>query len=211
MYFDESLTPSLWWCILNDSSKAWHIKSSYNSAQCVPWIRAKQTWKSFRSSNTKTTKKLEKVHSDVCGQYLESQNLEISPIRSSHVHLNSLDGLTLKSSLYTWHSCTHLNFYPPIFSRFQNVRGVSPLLRTSYFLPDVIFGIITALVMARIIPHYRTKFLFLAGLPFLVSAPLIIVFSPAQQPYRPQSFPAVSPQSAEWHYSTSQTSSFPMP
>ena len=51
---------------------------------------------------------------------------------------------------------------------------------------------ITALVMARIIPHCRTKFLFLAGLLFLLSAPLIIVFSPAQQSYWPQSFPAVS-------------------
>lgn len=46
--------------------------------------------------------------------------------------------------------------------------------------------------MARIIPHCRTKFLFLAGLLFLLSAPLLMVFSPADQSYWPQSFPAVA-------------------
>jgi MFS family permease len=76
--------------------------------------------------------------------------------------------------------------------RFQNVRGVSPLLCTLYFLPDVIFGILTALVMARIIPIFRTKYLLLAGIMFLLSAPLLMVFSPATQSYWPQSFPAVA-------------------
>jgi MFS family permease len=77
-------------------------------------------------------------------------------------------------------------------NRFQNVRGVSPLLCTLYFLPDVIFGIITVLVMARIIPMFRVQFLFIAGLLFMLCAPLLMNFSPAQQSYWPQSFPAVS-------------------
>src|SRR5277367_108743 len=80
----------------------------------------------------------------------------------------------------------------PTDGSFQNVRGVSPLLCTLYFLPDVIFGIITALVMARIIPLFQTKYLLLAGLLFLLSAPLLMVFSPADQSYWPQSFPAIS-------------------
>jgi len=75
---------------------------------------------------------------------------------------------------------------------FQNVRGVSPLLCTLYFLPDVIFGMITALVMARAIPRCKTQYLLLIGLLFLLSAPLLMVFSPADQSYWPQSFPAIS-------------------
>jgi MFS family permease len=77
-------------------------------------------------------------------------------------------------------------------NRFQNVRGASPLLCTLYFLPDVIFGIITALVMARIIPIFRVQHLFIAGLLFLLCAPFLMVFSPMDQSYWPQSFPAVS-------------------
>jgi MFS family permease len=56
----------------------------------------------------------------------------------------------------------------------------------------VIFGITTALVMARLIPLFRTQFLFFAGLLFLLCAPLLMVFSPADQSYWPQSFPAVA-------------------
>jgi len=75
---------------------------------------------------------------------------------------------------------------------FQNVRGVSPLLCTLYFLPDVIFGVLTAIVMARVIPIFRTQFLFLAGLLLLLAAPFLMVFSPAQQSYWPQTFPAIT-------------------
>jgi MFS family permease len=45
--------------------------------------------------------------------------------------------------------------------------------------------------MARIIPYSQTKFLFLAGILFLLCAPLLMVFSPADPPYWPQSFPAI--------------------
>ena len=78
------------------------------------------------------------------------------------------------------------------FCRFQNVRGVPPLQCTLYFLPDVIFGMLTALVMARLIPRCRIQFLFFAGALFLLCAPLLMVFSPADQSYWPQSFPAVA-------------------
>lgn len=46
--------------------------------------------------------------------------------------------------------------------------------------------------MARLIPLFRTQFLFFAGLLFLLCAPLLMVFSPADQSYWPQSFPAVA-------------------
>ena len=72
------------------------------------------------------------------------------------------------------------------------MRNVDPLLCTLYFLPDVIFGIITALVMARIIPRFKTQYLLLAGLLFLLTAPFLMVFSPADQSYWPQAFPAIS-------------------
>jgi len=46
--------------------------------------------------------------------------------------------------------------------------------------------------MARIIPLFQTKYLLLAGILFLLSAPLLMVFSPADQSYWPQSFPAIA-------------------
>jgi MFS family permease len=51
---------------------------------------------------------------------------------------------------------------------------------------------LTALVMARLIPRCRIQFLFFAGALFLLCAPLLMVFSPANQSYWPQSFPAVA-------------------
>jgi MFS family permease len=75
--------------------------------------------------------------------------------------------------------------------RFQNVRGVSPLVCTLYFLPDAGFGTLTALLMARLIPRVHARILCLAGILFLLAAPLLMATSPAQQSYWPQAFPAV--------------------
>ena len=46
--------------------------------------------------------------------------------------------------------------------------------------------------MARIIPRVHAKILCLSGILFLLSAPLLIVTSPAEQSYWPQAFPAIS-------------------
>jgi MFS family permease len=75
---------------------------------------------------------------------------------------------------------------------FQNVRGVSPLLCTLYFIPDASFAMLTVLIIARITPHIHAKILCMAGILFLLSAPLLMVTSPAQQSYWHQAFPTVA-------------------
>jgi MFS family permease len=47
-------------------------------------------------------------------------------------------------------------------------------------------------MMAKLIPHCRTQFLLLAGLLSLLCAPFLMVFSPPNQSYWPQSFPAIT-------------------
>ena len=54
-----------------------YIKSKYDSIHCVVCIRAKQTRKSFLPTEKRTTKKLERIHSDICGQFPESQGNSI--------------------------------------------------------------------------------------------------------------------------------------
>ena len=53
------------------------IKSTYDSTKCVPCIRAKKTRKPFHSSESKATQPLERVHSDICGQFPESEGNSI--------------------------------------------------------------------------------------------------------------------------------------
>src|SRR6266496_916726 len=53
------------------------IKSTYDSTKCVPCIRAKKTHKPFHSSESKATQPLERVHSDICGQFPESKGNSI--------------------------------------------------------------------------------------------------------------------------------------
>jgi transposase InsO family protein len=53
------------------------IKSTFDSAKCEPCIRAKKTRKPFHRSESKATKPLEQVHSDICGQYPESEGNSI--------------------------------------------------------------------------------------------------------------------------------------
>ena len=53
------------------------IKSKFDSTKCRICIRAKQTRKPFLPSNEKTTRKLERIHSDICGQYPESKGNSI--------------------------------------------------------------------------------------------------------------------------------------
>jgi len=49
------------------------IKSKFDSTNCTICIRAKQTHKSFKTSCEKKTQKLERIHSDICGQYPKSK------------------------------------------------------------------------------------------------------------------------------------------
>src|SRR5271155_4655068 len=49
------------------------IKSTFDSALCIPCIRAKKTRKPFHPSETQVTKRLEWVHSDICGRFPESE------------------------------------------------------------------------------------------------------------------------------------------
>ena len=53
------------------------IKSKFDSTKCRVCIRAKQTRKPFSPSNEKTKRKLERIHSDICGQYPESKGNSI--------------------------------------------------------------------------------------------------------------------------------------
>ncbi|TMI78987.1 MAG: transposase family protein, partial [Bacteroidetes bacterium] len=49
------------------------MTSNHDSTRCVICIRAKQTRKPFRSSKSKVTRKLERIHSDVCGPFPTSK------------------------------------------------------------------------------------------------------------------------------------------
>ena len=53
------------------------IKSTFESKTCVPCIRAKKTHRHFSASESKVTDKLGRIHSDICGQYPESQGNSI--------------------------------------------------------------------------------------------------------------------------------------
>ena len=53
------------------------IKSKFDSTKCRVCIRAKQARKPFLSLNEKTERKLERIHSDICGQYPESKGNSI--------------------------------------------------------------------------------------------------------------------------------------
>ena len=53
------------------------IKSIYDNIRYIIYIHAKQTHNPFILSGTKTIIKLEKVHSDICDQYLESKSNSI--------------------------------------------------------------------------------------------------------------------------------------
>ena len=50
------------------------IKSSFDSRKCVPCIRVKKTRKSFPPSESKAEDKLERIHSDICGQFPDSED-----------------------------------------------------------------------------------------------------------------------------------------
>ena len=53
------------------------IKSTFDSTKCIPCIQAKKTRKPFHKANRKVTRQLERVHSDICGQFPESQGNSI--------------------------------------------------------------------------------------------------------------------------------------
>jgi len=54
-----------------------HIKSSFDSTHCNICIRAKQTRKPFHQSESKVKRKLERIHSDLCGPYPTSKGKSI--------------------------------------------------------------------------------------------------------------------------------------
>ena len=53
------------------------IKSTFDSTKCIPCIQAKKTCKPFNKANRKITRQLERVHSDICDQFPESQGNSI--------------------------------------------------------------------------------------------------------------------------------------
>ena len=53
------------------------IKSIFDSAKCIPCLRAKKIRKPFHASKRKVTQQLERVHSDICGQFPESEGNSI--------------------------------------------------------------------------------------------------------------------------------------
>src|SRR5579859_2577774 len=50
------------------------IKSSFDSRKCVPCIRGKKTHTPFPPSESRAEGKLERIHSDICGQFSESKD-----------------------------------------------------------------------------------------------------------------------------------------
>jgi len=50
------------------------IKSTFDSRKCVPCLRAKKTRKPFPPSESKAEVKLERIHSDICGQFPDSED-----------------------------------------------------------------------------------------------------------------------------------------
>ena len=64
-----------------------YIKSNHDSTHCTIYIRAKQTRKPFHRSESKVTRKLERLHSDLCGPF------PISKGKSVYI-LTFLDELT---------------------------------------------------------------------------------------------------------------------
>jgi hypothetical protein len=50
------------------------IKSTFDSRKCVPCLRAKKTRKPFPPSESKAEAKLERIHSDICGQFPDSED-----------------------------------------------------------------------------------------------------------------------------------------
>ena len=67
--------------------KHFYIKSNHDSTHCIIYIRAKQTCKPFHRSESKVTRKLEHLHSDLCGSF------PISKGKSVYI-LTFLDELT---------------------------------------------------------------------------------------------------------------------
>ena len=54
-----------------------YIKSYFDSTHCITCIRAKQTRKPFYPSERKVTRKLERIHSDICGPYPTSKGKSV--------------------------------------------------------------------------------------------------------------------------------------
>jgi reverse transcriptase-like protein/integrase-like protein/Pol polyprotein/LTR polyprotein gag-polypeptide-like protein len=54
-----------------------YIKSNHDSTHCVVCIRAKHVRQPFHPSNSKVTRKLERIHSDVCGPFPSSKGSSI--------------------------------------------------------------------------------------------------------------------------------------
>src|SRR5438045_1457135 len=54
-----------------------HIHSTYDSSNCISCIEAKKTRQPFPTSDSKVTEKLGRIHSDICGQYPESEGTSI--------------------------------------------------------------------------------------------------------------------------------------
>src|SRR5271156_2073590 len=52
-----------------------YIKSSHDSTRCVVCIRAKQSRKLFYHSESKVSRKLERIHSDICGPFPTSKGM----------------------------------------------------------------------------------------------------------------------------------------
>jgi len=50
-----------------------YVRSTYDSTRCTPCIRAKQTRKPFLPAKSKVTRKLERLHSDLCGPFPTSK------------------------------------------------------------------------------------------------------------------------------------------
>src|SRR5271155_429137 len=74
-------SPNLLWhlCFGHASTttlrKLLYIISSHDSTHCVVCIRAKQTRKPFHPSESKVSRKLERIHSDICGPFPTSKGL----------------------------------------------------------------------------------------------------------------------------------------
>ena len=54
-----------------------YIRSNHDSAHCIVCIRAKQTRKPFHPAESKVTRKLERIHSDLCGPFPTSKGNSI--------------------------------------------------------------------------------------------------------------------------------------
>jgi len=65
-----------------------HLRSNYDSSHCTICIRAKQTRRPFHLAESKVARRLERIHSDICGPYPTSKgkSVYILTFLDEHTH-----------------------------------------------------------------------------------------------------------------------------